>query len=146
MARRRRRSHCPCGNSSPYAQCCAPLHRFETTADTPETLVRARYSAFVRQHIDFIVGTTDPEGEAWQEDETTWRKEIARFSRRMTFVGLSIRTSNVEETQGTVDFVVGLRHQGEDASFREQSHFRRHGDRWLYRRGTPQPASWPPST
>lgn len=51
---------CPCCSSLPYADCCAPLHTEQKIADTAEHLMRSRYTAFVRQHIDYIVATTAP--------------------------------------------------------------------------------------
>ncbi len=146
MARRRRRSHCPCGQQRPYTRCCAPIHAQDVVPDHPTTLVRARYCAFVRQRIDFIIDTTDPDGDAWQEDDTAWRREIARFSKRMTFVGLRILHHEVDGPSATVDFLAGLRQGSRDVSFQERSHFRRRDGHWLYHSGAPTPAQWPSSS
>ena len=53
-------SPCPCGSTLSYADCCAPLHAGQKTADTAAQLMRARYAAFVLQHIEYIVATTAP--------------------------------------------------------------------------------------
>ena len=48
---------CPCG-SSEYSSCCQPLHLGQSVAQSAEQLMRSRYSAFAKQHIDYIVKTT----------------------------------------------------------------------------------------
>lgn len=53
-------SPCPCGSTLSYADCCAPLHMGQKIADTAEQLMRARYAAFVLQHVEYIVATTAP--------------------------------------------------------------------------------------
>ena len=53
-------STCPCGSTLSYADCCAPLHVGQKFADTAAQLMRARYAAFVLQHVEYIVATTAP--------------------------------------------------------------------------------------
>lgn len=53
-------SPCPCGSTLSYADCCAPLHVGQKFADTAAQLMRARYAAFVLQHVEYIVATTAP--------------------------------------------------------------------------------------
>ena len=53
-------SPCPCGSTLSYAYCCAPLHAGQKFADTAAQLMRARYTAFVLQHVEYIVATTAP--------------------------------------------------------------------------------------
>ena len=36
---------CPCGSGGAYAECCEPIITGAREADTPEQLMRARYSA-----------------------------------------------------------------------------------------------------
>lgn len=50
---------CPCGHTQKnYVECCQPLHDGASWAQSPEQLMRSRYSAFVQQKIDYIVKTT----------------------------------------------------------------------------------------
>ena len=53
-------SPCPCGSTLSYTDCCAHLHVGQKFADTAEQLMRARYAAFVLQHVEYIVATTAP--------------------------------------------------------------------------------------
>ena len=49
---------CPCGSQKSYNECCEPLVTWKTDASTPEQLMRARYSAYAKEKIDFILNTT----------------------------------------------------------------------------------------
>lgn len=50
---------CPCGSALGYTACCAAYHQGEAAPDA-EALMRSRYSAFVLEHIDYIIDTTLP--------------------------------------------------------------------------------------
>ena len=50
---------CPCGGGV-YRDCCGPLHRGDQRAQTAEQLMRSRYSAFVREELDYLL-VTHPE-------------------------------------------------------------------------------------
>jgi SEC-C motif-containing protein len=57
MARNR---SCPCGSAEAYQACCGPFHAGRSTAPTAETLMRSRYSAFVRHEADYLAATWHP--------------------------------------------------------------------------------------
>ena len=46
---------CPCLSQKNYEDCCGPIHSGEKAVQTAEELMRSRYSAFVKQEIDFII-------------------------------------------------------------------------------------------
>lgn len=51
---------CPCGGMGRarfYSDCCGQLHQGLKTASSPEQLMRSRYSAFVKEHADYLVQT-----------------------------------------------------------------------------------------
>mgnify|MGYP002013349571 CR=1 len=50
---------CACGNGAPYAECCRPYHKGDAAAETPERLLRTRYSGFAYRLIPYIIETTD---------------------------------------------------------------------------------------
>ncbi len=49
---------CPCGSDKSYAECCEPVINGEKSADSAETLMRSRYTAYTTQNIDYILATT----------------------------------------------------------------------------------------
>jgi SEC-C motif-containing protein len=48
---------CPCGSTQLLSNCCALIHADVSLAAQAEQLMRARYSAFVINNIDFIIST-----------------------------------------------------------------------------------------
>jgi SEC-C motif-containing protein len=51
---------CPCGFGEPYESCCGRYHRGEAVPPTALTLMRARYTAFVRGDEEFLGATWHP--------------------------------------------------------------------------------------
>ena len=100
--------------------------------------MRARYSAYAKQEVDYIIDTTDPDGDAWQQPQNQWRIDIRRFGRKAIFVGVDIVAAEVRENSATVTFVAKLRRRGNDASFTEVSQFTCRDGHWLYAAGRPQ--------
>lgn len=81
---------CKCGSGKVYSECCAPLHDGLALAGTPEELVRARYSAYASRLPDFLMTTTDPEGEEWDADADKWKKSLISFCDDFEFQGLEV--------------------------------------------------------
>ena len=50
---------CPCGSGKKYAECCEPVIKGTSLAPTAEALMRARYTAYVKHEIDFIIDTCE---------------------------------------------------------------------------------------
>ena len=51
---------CPCGSNFPYTDCCGPLIRGTSFADTAEDLMRSRYTAFTENNWEYLVLTSHP--------------------------------------------------------------------------------------
>ncbi|MEE8588889.1 MAG: YchJ family metal-binding protein, partial [Sulfurimonadaceae bacterium] len=49
---------CPCGSDKEYAHCCEPLHLGLKKAQTPEELMRSRYSAFAIGEAEYLLKTS----------------------------------------------------------------------------------------
>jgi hypothetical protein len=69
---------CPCGSSLGYMKCCGRLHTNEDTyaSASAEQVVRARYSAYAKRVVDFVVGSTHPLNKNFQADIAHWKKTI----------------------------------------------------------------------
>ena len=48
---------CPCGSELPYQQCCLPIINKDHIAQSPEQLMRSRYSAYVDKNAKYIMET-----------------------------------------------------------------------------------------
>ena len=94
-------SPCPCGSTLSYADCCAPLHVGQKFADTAAQLMRARYAAFVLQHIEYIVATTAP-----FEQPLLDTKAISDWAQQTDWAGLAVikHTPKIGKRHAQVEF------------------------------------------
>jgi SEC-C motif-containing protein len=115
---------CPCGSGSTYEECCLQIHRFHAKATTAEALMRARYSAFVTQQIDFLYDTYHPSTRRFQN-----KQAIGQWARDNKWMQLSIQKSTLH----TVEFEAHyLDPQMEVQIHHEKSTFKKQGDLWYY--------------
>jgi hypothetical protein len=79
-------SSCPCGSSSPYVSCCGALH--ENGGGEPSAIVRARFSAYVKNIPQYVVDSTHPESgdlrrvDATAEVPDAGRERLLRDAKR----------------------------------------------------------------
>ncbi len=118
---------CPCGSGLKYKKCCRVLHQ-GVPAQTPEALMRARYTAYALDRADYIMQTTHPDGPHYQADTAKWKRELEAFTHATRFAGLQILAAAGD----TVTFRATLFVKDRDASFTERSLFRQHEGRWKY--------------
>lgn len=127
---------CPCGSGLKYKRCCRPYHRGQPVS-TPESLMRARYTAYALHDVGFIIKTTHPAAPTYQSDVAAWGRELQQFCEQTTFVGLTVISVEPDESaqRGWVTFRATLTQNGQDASFSERSRFQKHGQVWTYLSG-----------
>src|SRR3569832_2391172 len=53
--------HCPCGSGKEYEACCGEIIGGKRAAPTAEALMRSRYSAFVKDEIDYLRESLHPD-------------------------------------------------------------------------------------
>ena len=95
--------NCPCGSGKKYSECCEPIIKGTALAPTAEVLMRARYTAYVQQEIDFIIDSCEKSDEIAEID----RKATEDWSKTSTWHGLKIlRTEKglENDTEGLVEF------------------------------------------
>jgi SEC-C motif-containing protein len=51
---------CPCGSGKPYSDCCEPLISGAQVAESPEALMRSRYTAFATQQVGYLEHSLHP--------------------------------------------------------------------------------------
>ena len=133
---------CPCHSGARYAACCAPFHREEREAPTPETLMRSRYAAFALGLGSYLAKTlaeTHPDLDLPREELV---RNLSRAKERQRFTGLRILYTASDERSGEVLFFARIFERGQDRSFAELSDFVREGGAWRYAAGIslPKPA------
>ena len=131
---------CPCHSGVRYADCCGRFHAGKAP-DTPEQLMRSRFSAFALGLGEYLVDTVS----ANHEDRAVPRADLVRAlsmaKTQQRFLGLRIAHHAEEENTGEVLFVARVYVRGEDQSFAELSEFVREEGRWRYARGTLLPTA-----
>ena len=118
-------SSCPCGSGKAYAECCQGFHRREAVPESPEALMRSRYSAFVLGLADYLLAT-------WHPDT---RPATLDVSDSPDWVGLEVLSSGSEGDRGQVHFRAMYRVQGGFGYLEEESDFVGEEGRWYYLSG-----------
>ncbi|WP_369034727.1 MULTISPECIES: YchJ family protein [Streptomyces] len=114
-------STCPCGLAETYEKCCGRFHRGEAAAPTAETLMRSRYSAFVKRDEPYLLRTWHPRT----------RPARVEFDPGMRWTGLEILETDggtAFHSTGTVTFRASYR----GGSLHERSRFERVDGVWVY--------------
>jgi SEC-C motif-containing protein len=122
---------CPCGQALPYTACCGRFHAGPLHLQAPdaEALMRSRYSAFVRDHRDYLLATWHPR---------TRPPPLAPPEPGLTWLGLAVkRHCQVDDTHATVEFIARSKLGGRAHRLHEVSRFVREGGRWFYVDGEP---------
>lgn len=116
---------CPCGSGNEYRACCEPFHKKELVAQTPEQLMRSRYSAFVKQLNTYLLNTWHPSTRPMSldlADSPDWLK-------------LQVLSSEESGNKGKVHFRAFYK-EGSDVGFMEEhSDFIFEQGCWLYVNG-----------
>lgn len=116
---------CPCGRPADYARCCGLYHAGAAAPDA-ETLMRSRYSAYVRRDVDYLLTS-------WHSSTRPAELSLDEGG-RTTWLGLTIqRTSVTGEDTAEVVFLARYRIGGASAvRMTEHSRFVREDGRWYY--------------
>ena len=120
---------CPCGRTDArgraraYADCCAPAHTGARPAPDAETLMRSRYSAFVRGDVPYLLAT-------WH---ASTRPASLTLEQEARWLGLEIRQHRMTGADtAEVEFVARFRVAGRAVRQHELSRFVREAGRWYY--------------
>ena len=122
---------CPCGSGKTYAACCSPFHKGLLPINALQ-LMRSRYTAYVLNLPAYIIQTTHLENPHYCQDLALWTREISTFSLQSQFKKLDILDFQENQESATVTFVAHLSQNGQDATFKEKSEFKKVEGRWLY--------------
>ncbi|CTP91654.1 UPF0225 protein [Xanthomonas translucens pv. poae] len=114
---------CPCGRPRDYAQCCGLYHAGAAAPDA-ETLMRSRYSAYVRRDADYLRASWHP----------STRPAELELDTHTTWLGLTVqRVVASGADRAEVAFLARYRIGGGSAvRMIEHSRFVREDGRWYY--------------
>ncbi len=140
---------CPCGLKDTYDACCGRFHRGLTDGvepETPEALMRSRFSAFVKRELDYLYLTLHSSHDDRARAPEEWRHAVEHGLERLHYEALEIleTTEPDRDEVATVTFRVELfevRKEGRgkkkknkrvDLSFTECSRFAKEEGGWRY--------------
>ena len=119
---------CPCGRTDArgralaYEACCHPWHAGAPAPDA-QSLMRSRYSAFVRGDAAYLLAT-------WHASR---RPASLELDDGIQWLGLELRRHRLTGTESAeVEFVARFRIAGRAVRQHERSRFVREGGRWYY--------------
>ena len=117
---------CPCNSGKAYGECCGPILDGAVKAETAEALMRARYCAYVTEHIAFLKtsATKAVQDEFDEQASTAWSRAASRHSLEI------IRTEKggKDDTTGVVEFRATYTANGEFCNHHEVSTFAQEAD------------------
>lgn len=121
--------NCYCGSNIAYADCCKPFIEMLSKPETPEQLMRSRYSAYAQGLTDYIARTMS--GKALQGFDRIGAKNWAQS---VIWLGLTvIKAYNQNSTQGFVEFSAKFMSKNHILQeIHELSEFELRNDRWFY--------------
>ena len=117
---------CPCGHVANYADCCGRYHAgpLAGLAPDPASLMRSRYTAFVKDLRPYLLDT-------WHPSHRPAAIEAPEAG--LKWLGLAVKASTLHsDTEGTVTFVARYKIAGRAHRLEEVSQFVKEDGRWLY--------------
>lgn len=121
---------CPCGTGFLYTDCCGPLIRGTSHADTAEDLMRSRFTAFSKGLWDYIEETRYSDG---QELSACYKTKFLHDDILWTKLDiLSIKNGDALDDKGEVGFIAHYIESGEKKTLQEVSNFIKQDGKWYY--------------
>jgi len=120
---------CPCGSNNKYSECCEPIHLKKVEAQTPEQLMRSRYSAYALNKADYIYQTYAKSSQKEQSIE-----EIKAWAEETNWLNLNVKSSSEYKntTHPTVTFEAIYKNNNIFYKMKETSRFIKEIKVWRY--------------
>lgn len=123
------KTFCPCGRTTAKGQplaleaCCGLYHAGEAAPPDAESLMRSRYSAFVRGDVPYLLAT-------WHAAKRPVTLQLEVGSK---WLGLDIQQHRMTgDDTAEVEFLARFRVGGKAVRQHERSRFVREDGRWFY--------------
>jgi len=126
---------CPCGSGQTLAACCGPIIAGERKAPTAEALMRARYTAYTKVEMEFLLASLHPDhrDEHDADGVRTWAEE----SEWHGLIVVGTEAGGEGDGQGRVEFACKYTYDGEERRHHEDALFERHDGDWYFVSGEP---------
>jgi SEC-C motif-containing protein len=124
---------CPCGSGLNYEGCCGPLIKGELAAETAEQLMRARYTAYTKVEMDYLLTTLHPHHRGDYDPKTT-----QAWAEKSQWHGLEIlktEKGGTDDTDGQVEFIAHFTQDEVRREHHEMADFRKDKGQWYFVNG-----------
>lgn len=119
---------CRCGSKLALEICCGKYLAGNALPETPEQLMRSRYTAFALNNVEYI-GQTMMFANSGSFDAT----EVSADNKLLKWLKLDvIRHEYVDESNGVVEFKAYYRANGKKNCLHEVREFRKVAGKWFY--------------
>lgn len=116
--------NCYCNSEKPFENCCKPFLNKIIFPETPEQLMRSRYSAYVIHDADYLVYTTHV-----SERKYYSKSEILNWSKSNTWIKLEV----IKTFDNIVEFkAYYLDEKLQSKVHHEKSTFKKEDNLWYY--------------
>lgn len=123
--------HCPCGSQKLFTQCCEPYIENKKNAETPEILMRSRYTAYTLARIDYIRKTM-----CKKAVQNFNAKSAREWAKSVTWLELTVEdVSPPTHHSGTVTFLARFTEKNLPSAIHEKSFFEKIDGVWFYTDG-----------
>ncbi|MBL7003020.1 MAG: SEC-C domain-containing protein [Gammaproteobacteria bacterium] len=117
---------CPCGSVKQLKDCCLPIIEQHQVANSPEQLMRSRFTAFYLQHVVWL-------NASWS---LSTRPQTINFENDLKWLDLKIIDAQIiSADKGTVEFEARYLKNGKINAIHENSRFIKENNLWVYTDG-----------
>jgi SEC-C motif-containing protein len=119
---------CPCGSIKNYEHCCGAYIEKKQVAQSPEQLMRSRYSAYTQAKIDYIISTM--KGSPLVNFN---KSEAFKWASSVTWIDLQVIQTYLETAEkGFVEFSARFMETRQLKTIHELSEFHFENNAWFY--------------
>ncbi len=121
---------CYCGKKLSFDECCNLIIKGTKQAETAEELMRARYSAYCTNEMDFVESTHHPDG-----DDEFNKEEALEWSKNSDWKNLEILDTHLgqkSDTEGEVEFKAYYEINQTPFCHHERSRFSKVDGKWYF--------------
>ncbi|WP_131779537.1 YchJ family protein [Legionella bozemanae] len=121
-------SSCPCGSQNTYELCCGLYIDNKQLPETPEQLMRSRYTAYSMGKMDYIKNTM--KGKALTGFNEI---EAEQWAKSVTWIDLEVMHQSMSgPDKGFVEFTARFSEHDQIKFIHELSEFHKENGRWFY--------------
>jgi len=121
---------CPCGSGTEVTTCCLPYIQGDKQPSTALDLLKARYTAFARGEVDYVLSTHHS-----RTRNEVKREEIEDWSKNSEWLGLKVvevQAGQASDEKGTIIFGAHYRAENKNQEHWEKSFFEKENGNWRF--------------